>query len=133
MSIIKVLSDLQINLPPHSKNANKICHSNIQYNTKYKGIGHGSLKEIRFEFTDLKHDLNTHISIIVTGPLTPNFICNVYDYFKYVRPKLTNPSQIAHLMEGKHSISMCKNCSIYHLKTTILLICYVTNNTCVHA
>ncbi len=33
------------------------------------------------------HDLTQHLSIIITGLVTPNFACNVQEYFKDGKPK----------------------------------------------
>ncbi len=51
-------------------------------NTKYNVFGLGSLKDTLFRF-----------AIINTGLLTPNFACNVLEYFEGDRPKLTYQSQ----------------------------------------
>ncbi len=61
-------------------------HSNTKYNTKYKCFDLGSLRDTLCSFAKVKRDLTTQLSLIITGLLTPNFACNVEEYFKDDRP-----------------------------------------------
>ncbi len=75
--------------------------SNTKYNKKYSVCGFGSLRDTLCRFAKVNHDLTTQLSIIITGLLTPNFACNVYEYFKDGWPKSTCQSQNA--LYGTHS------------------------------
>ncbi len=44
-------------------------------------FGLGSLKDTLCSFSNVNHDLNTHISILTIGLLIPNFACKVLEYF----------------------------------------------------
>ncbi len=70
-------------------------HSNTKYNAKYNYFGLGSLRHTFCRFAKVNHDLTTQLSTIVTGLLTPNFTCNVKEYFKDGGPKSTCQSQNA--------------------------------------
>ncbi len=62
-------------------------------NTIYFGLG--SLKDTLCRFATVNCDLTTQLSIIITSLLTPNFACNVKEYFKNGGPKSTYQSQNA--------------------------------------
>ncbi len=77
---------------PHShlcKYANLNGRSNTIYNTKYKIVGLEDLRDTLYRCTEVNNDLNTQLSIIVSDVLTPNFACNVLEYFKDGGPMLT--------------------------------------------
>ncbi len=66
--------------------ANLNGHSNTIHNTKYKIIGLEGLRVTLYRCTEVNNDLNTQLSIIIPDVLTPNFACNVLEYFKDGRP-----------------------------------------------
>ncbi len=70
-------------------------HSNTEYNTKYNYFSLGSLKDTLGRFALANYDLTTQLSRIITGLLTPHFVCNVYEYCKDGRLKSTCQSQNA--------------------------------------
>ncbi len=80
-------------------------HSNTKYNTTYNCFGSGSCRDIFCKFVKLNHGLTTQLTIIITGLLSPNFACNVQEYLKDGRPKLTCASQNA--LCGTHSDTYC--------------------------
>ncbi len=47
----------------------------IQYKIHFFGLG--SLRDTFCRFAKVNHDLNTQLSIIITGLITTNFACNV--------------------------------------------------------
>ncbi len=56
--------------------------SNTIYNTKYKIVGLEGLRDTLYRCTEVNNDLYTQLSIIISNVLTPDFVCNVLEYFK---------------------------------------------------
>ncbi len=77
------------------KYANLNGRSNTIYNTKYKIVGLEGLRDTPYRCTEVNNDLNTQLSIIISDVLTPNFACNVLEYFKDGGPVPTGQSQNA--------------------------------------
>ncbi len=75
-------------------------HSKTKY-TMNNFCGFGNLRDTFCRFANVNNDLNIKLSIIITGLLTPNFACNVKEYFKDGGPKSTCQSQNA--LRGIHS------------------------------
>ncbi len=66
----------------------------LQCENMYTGTGHSNTKyNINSNFVWLW--LTTQLLTIITSLLTPNFTCNVLEYFKDGRPKSTCQSQNA--------------------------------------
>ncbi len=57
--------------------ANVYARTGHYLNTKYNVFGLGSLRDTLCRFAKVNNDLTTQLSIIITGLLTPNFVCNV--------------------------------------------------------
>ncbi len=80
---MKKCSDLQLS-------TNLFCHQSTYVNIQTGSFVHvdipaisnllaglGGLRDILCRFTEVNHDVNTQISLITTGLLTLNFLCNV--------------------------------------------------------
>ncbi len=80
-AIIKVRSDLHLYHLPSTctplslvcKQVNDICHIYTKYNKKHQIVGLGNLRDTLYIFTEVNHNLNTQLSIIITGLPTPTF------------------------------------------------------------
>ncbi len=53
------------------------------------------MRDTLCRFTEIKHDFKTQLLLIISELSTPNFACNVSEYFKDGRPKSTCQSQNA--------------------------------------
>ncbi len=84
--IVKILTE--------RKYANATIWNTI-YNTKYKIVGLEGLRDTLCRCAEVNKDLNTQLSIIISDVLTPNFTCNVLEYFKHNGPMSTGHSQNA--------------------------------------
>ncbi len=68
------------------KYGNPTIYSNEIYDIKYKIVG---FEDLRHSADKLNHNFNTQLLIIISELPTPNFACNVLEYFKDGRPMLT--------------------------------------------
>ncbi len=62
---------------------------------KYKIVGLEDLKDTICRYTEVNHNFNTQLLIIISDLPTPKFACNVLVYFKDGGPKLICKSQNA--------------------------------------
>ncbi len=58
-------------------------------------VGLEGLRDTLYRCTEVKNDLYTQLSIIISNVLPPNFACNVLEHFKDGGPMPTGQSQNA--------------------------------------
>ncbi len=77
------------------KYANPTSRSNTIYNIKYKIVDREDLRDTLCRYTEVNHDLNTQLLIIISDLPNPNFASNMLEYFKDGGAKSTCQSQNA--------------------------------------